>query len=132
MLTSTYFFAEPLNVKVYVPKIKIKYEVSIFDIAKLFKREIIKYMYFAICFDQLNLLYSHIHRDICHDLKCIHTYHIWSTLAISRHAKQTQDNLAMSSTSRYKKIFSTSSGGREIKPCFFLSSSEDIVRAWPK
>lgn len=63
MLTSTYFFAEPLNVKVYVPKIKIKYEVSIFDIAKLpvFKREIIKYMYFAICFDQLNLLYSQRH-----------------------------------------------------------------------
>lgn len=61
MLTSTYFFAEPLNVKVYVPKIKIKYEVSIFDIAKLFTREIIKYMYFAICFDQLNLLYSQRH-----------------------------------------------------------------------
>lgn len=61
MLTSIYFFAEPLNVKVYVPKIKIKYEVSIFDTAKLFKREIIKYMYFAICFDQLNLLYSQRH-----------------------------------------------------------------------
>lgn len=61
MLTSINFFAEPLNVKVYVPKIKIKYEVSIFDTAKLFKREIIKYMYFAISFDQLNLLYSQRH-----------------------------------------------------------------------
>lgn len=131
MLTSIYFFAEPLNEKVYVPKIRIKYEVSIFDTAKLFKREVIKYiyMYVAICFDKLNVL---VFTETCHDFKCIHTYHIWSTLAISRHAKQTQDNLAMSSTSRYKKIFSTSSGGREIKPCFFLSSSEDIVRAWPK
>lgn len=30
--------------------------MSIFDTAKLFKREIIKNMYFAICFDQVNLL----------------------------------------------------------------------------
>lgn len=89
-----------------------------------------KYMYVVICFDQLKL--TSIHKDIGHDFKWIYTYHIWSTLAISRHAKQTQDNLAMSSTSRYKKIFSTSSGGREIKSCFFLSPSEDIVRAWPK
>lgn len=52
MFISIYFFVEFLNVKVYVLKIKIKCElVLIFDIVKLFKREIIKYMYFVICFD---------------------------------------------------------------------------------
>lgn len=51
MFISIYFFVEFLNVKVYVLKIKIKYEVLIFDIVKLFKREMIKYMYFVICFD---------------------------------------------------------------------------------
>lgn len=44
MFISIYFFVEFLNVKVYVLKIKIKYEVLIFDIVKLFKREIIKYI----------------------------------------------------------------------------------------
>lgn len=44
MFISIFFFVEFLNVKVYVLKIKIKYEVLIFDIVKLFKREIIKYI----------------------------------------------------------------------------------------
>ena len=59
-------------------------------------------------------------------------YHIWSTFAISLHDKQTQDSLAMSATSRYKKIFSTISGGRDDKLPSFLSPSADIVCSWPE
>lgn len=84
MFLSIYFFVEFLNVKVYVLKIRIKYEVLIFDIVKLFKREVIKYMYVVICFDKLNVL---VFIEICYDFKCIYIYYIWLILVIFRYVK---------------------------------------------
>lgn len=53
MLTSINFFAEPLNVRVLSQNSKLSMKCQSLIQQNL---EIIKYMYFAICFDQVNLL----------------------------------------------------------------------------